>query len=148
MWESHDWYHPDLLQVFSMVLNVELLNQRASWVLLGSDAPHTDWVCLRSWTVAGFCWKPTEGKKSLGQHPCLLTFGWPAGSAVDPAACKRRISAHASVCTAAKHVSFFWVAKVTPGLEGKHPTYCLRSWERKENLTRRQKAEQSKYAMI
>lgn len=69
------------------------------------------------WQVS--VWKPLL-ERSIGWFPCLLTCCWLAGWlaqrwTLQPG--KRHDSAYASVCTASKHVSFFWVAKVTPGLE-------------------------------
>lgn len=63
---------------------------------------------------------------------------------MDPAACKGKNSAYASICTASEHVSFLWVAKVTPGLEGKHPTYCRHCWEKEKGRKTDSEKEQTR----
>lgn len=118
--------------------------------------PHINilWSCThwqsvwRPETVAGLCFKNLNGKKYW--LVLMSADMWPAGSELDPAACKRHDSAYASVCTASEQVSFFQVAKVTLGLGEKHPTYCLHSWEtrKREKLTARVNADQPKYTTV
>lgn len=72
--------------------------------------------------VAGLFLKAPSGMKHW-QQPMSADMQLRGG----PCSLKRHDSAYASVCTASKHVPFFWVAKVTLGLEEKLPTCCLQS---------------------
>lgn len=104
-----------------------------SWDLM----PHINFLC--SCTHWQSVWGPEQRQVSvwkllleisIGWCPCVLTCGWLAdqlaGSSKLAEDMTRPTPRFAQPLST---FSFFLVAKVTPWLEEKHPTYCLHSWE-------------------